>query len=279
MHRSYIDKQQTKEPPPEAVVFQFTTASWLFNHMMKEGLNTGDQLFIFPAGKWVAEGGAFRPGLEALVRHLRDAGVAVTVAKSLCAAVITPTLRTSNDSRSLVSVGCVLREYPSRLDAGRAYGTALKLAMAAGVGVAVDQDALVSGPEMEHFARMHMGAVCSAGGKAGGPVTMSGPHAVRIQSAGGKATMSGPHAARISSAGGTATMSGPHAARIQSAGGKAGGMAVMSGPHAARIQSAGGKANLGKIYKKPHQTAEQWAMAEYKRKYRAAKRAALPVPP
>ena len=120
------------------------------------------------------------------------------------------------------------REYPSRLDAGRAYGTALKLAMAAGLGVAVDQDALVSGPEMEHFARMHMGAVCSAGG--------------------------------------TATMSGPHAARIHSAGGKAGGKVV-------------GKANLGKIYKKPHQTAEQWAKAEKQRKYRAAKRAALPVPP
>ena len=123
-----------------------------------------------------------------------------------------------------MSVGRVLREYPSRLDAGRAYGTALKLAMAAGMGVAVDQDALVSGPEMEHFARMHMGAVCSAGGTAGGPVTMSGPHA-------------------------------------------------------ARIQSAGGKAKLGKIYKKPHQTAEQWAKAEKKRKYRAATRAALPVPP
>ena len=105
MHRSYINKQQTKEPPPEAVEFQFTTASWLFNHMMKEGLNTGDQLFIFPAGKWVAEGGAFRLGLEALVRHLRDAGVAVTVAKSLCAAVIAPTLRPSNDSRSPVRVG------------------------------------------------------------------------------------------------------------------------------------------------------------------------------
>ena len=142
--------------------------------------------------------------------------------------------------------------------------------MAAGLGVAVDQDALVSGPEMEHFARMHMGAVCSAGGTA----TMSGPHAARIQSAGG-------------TAGGTVTMSGPHAARIQSAGGKAGGKAVMSGPHAARIQSAGGKAggkvvgkaNLGKIYKKPHQTAEQWAKAEKKRKYRAAIRAALPVPP
>ena len=155
--------------------------------------------------------------------------------------MIAPTLRASNDSRSLVSVGRVLREYPSRLDAGRAYGTALKLAMAAGMGVAVDQDALVSGPEMEHFARMHMGAVCSAGG--------------------------------------TATMSGPHAARIQSAGGKAGGPVTMSGPHAARIQSAGGKANLGKIYKKPHQTAEQWAKAEKKRKYRAATRAALPVPP
>lgn len=40
------------------------------------------------------------------------------------------------------------REYPSRIDAGRAFGTALKLAMAAGVGVDVDQDALVSGPEM-----------------------------------------------------------------------------------------------------------------------------------
>ena len=237
MHRSYIDKQQTKEPPPEAVEFQYTTASWLFNHLIKEGLNTGDQLFIFPAGKWVAEGGAFRLGLEALVRHLRDAGVAVTVAKSLCAAVIAPALRASNDSQSLVSVGRVLREYPSRLDAGRAYGTALKLAMAAGMGVAVDQDALVSGPEMEHFARMHMGAVCSAGG--------------------------------------TATMSGPHAARIKSAGGKA----TMSGPHAARIQSAGGNAKLGKIYKKPHQTAEQWAKAEKKRKYRAATRAALPVPP
>ena len=155
--------------------------------------------------------------------------------------MIAPTLRASNDSRSLVSVGRVLREYPSRLDKGRAFGTALKLAMAAGMGVAVDQDALVSGPEMEHFARMHMGAVCSAGGKASGPVTMSGPHAARIQSAGGKATM--------------------------------------SGPHAARIQSAGGKANLGKIYKKPHQTAEQWAKAEKKRKYRAATRAALPVPP
>ena len=142
------------------------------------------------------------------------------------------------------------REYPSRIDAGRAFGTALKLAMAAGVGVDVDQDALVSGPEMEHFARMHMGAV-------------------------GTATMSGPHAARIQSAGGTATMSGPHAARIKSAGGKA----TMSGPHAARIQSAGGKAKLGKIYKKPHQTAEQWAKAEKKRKYRAATRAALPVPP
>ena len=206
--------------------------------------------------------------------------------------MIAPALRASNDSRSLVSVGRVLREYPSRLDAGRAYGTALKLAMAAGLGVAVDQDALVSGPEIEHFARMHMGAVSSAGGKAGGPVTMSGPHAVRIQSAGGKATMSGPHAARIQSAAGTATMSGPHAARIQSAGGtatmsgphaarikSAGGKATMSGPHAARIQSAGGKAKLGKIYKKPHQTAEQWAKAEKKRKYRAAKRAALPVPP
>ena len=160
-----------------------------------------------------------------------------------------------------MSVGRVLREYPSRLDAGRAFGTALKLAMAAGLGVAVDQDALVSGPEIEHFARMHMGAVCSAGGTAGGK-------------AGG-------------TAGGTVTMSGPHAARIQSAGGKAGGKAVMSGPHAARIQSAGGKAggkvvgkaNLGKIYKKPHQTAEQWAKAEKKRKYRAATRAALPVPP
>ena len=148
----------------------------------------------------------------------------------------------------------MLREYPSRLDAGRGFGTALKLAMAAGLGVAVDQDALVSGPEMEHFARMHMGAVSSAGGTA---------------------TMSGPHAARIQSAGGTATMSGPHAARIKSAGGKA----TMSGPHAARIQSAGGKAKLGKIYKKPHQTAEQWAKAEKKRKYRAATRAALPVPP
>ena len=135
----------------------------------------------------------------------------------------------------------VRREYPSQLDAGRAFGTALKLAMAAGMGVVVDQDALVSGPEMEHFARMHKGAVSSAGG--------------------------------------TATMSGPHAARIQSAGGTAGGPVTMSGPHAARIQSAGGKANLGKIYKKPHQTAEQWAKAEKKRKYRAAIRAALPVPP
>ena len=240
VHRSYINKQQTKEPPPEAVEFQFTTASWLFNHMMKEGLNTGDQLFIFPAGKWVAEGGAFRLGLEALVRHLRDAGVAVTVAKSLCAAVIAPALRASNDSRSLVSVGRVLREYPSRLDAGRGFGTALKLAMAAGLGVAVDQDALVSGPELEHFARMHMGAVSSAGGTA---------------------TMSGPHAARIQSAGGTATMSGPHAARIHSAGGMTG---------------AGGKAGLGKkrgIYKKKHQTAAQAATAAKMRAYRVANRA------
>ena len=158
--------------------------------------------------------------------------------------------------------------------------------MAAGLGVAVDQDALVSGPEMEHFARMHMGAVCSAGGTA----TMSGPHAARIQSAGGTAAMSGPHAARIQSAGGTATMSGPHAARIQSAGGMtgAGGKATMSGPHAARISSAGGmtgaggKAGLGKkrgIYKKQHQTAAQAAHAEYMRKYRVAKRAALPVLP
>ena len=55
------------------------------------------------------------------------------------------------------------REYLSQLDAGRAFGTALKLAMAAGLGVDVDQDALVSGPEMEHFARMHMGAL--VGGK------------------------------------------------------------------------------------------------------------------
>lgn len=101
VHRSYTDKQQTKEPPPEAVEFQFTTASWHFNHMIKEGLNTGDQLLIVPSGNWVAEGGAFRPGLEALVRRLRDAGVAVTVAKSLCAAVIAPTLRPSNDSRAL----------------------------------------------------------------------------------------------------------------------------------------------------------------------------------
>ena len=124
--------------------------------------------------------------------------------------------------------------------------------MAAGLGVAVDQDALVSGPEMEHFARMHMGAVCSAGGKAGGP------------------------------AGGTATMSGPHAARIQSAGGTAGGPATMSGPHAARIHSAGGmtgaggKAGLGKkrgIYKKKHQTAAQAAHAAKMRAYRAANRA------
>ena len=138
------------------------------------------------------------------------------------------------------------REYPSRIDAGRAFGTALKLAMAAGLGVAVDQDALVSGPEMEHFARMHLGALSSAGGTA---------------------TMSGPHAARIQSAGGTATMSGPHAARIHSAGGMTG---------------AGGKAGLGKkrgIYKKKHQTAAQAAQAEYVRKYRAAKLAALPVRP
>ena len=196
-----------------------------------------------------------------------------------------------------MSVGRVLREYPSRLDAGRGFGTALKLAMAAGLGGAVDQDALVSGPEMEHFARMHMGAVSSAGGtatmsgphaarikSAGGAATMSGPHAARIKSAGGTATMSGPHAARISSAGGTATMSGPHAARISSAG----GTATMSGPHAARIHSAGGmtgaggKAGLGKkrgIYKKKHQTAAQAAHAEYVRKYRAAKLAALPVRP
>ena len=136
------------------------------------------------------------------------------------------------------------REYPSRIDAGRAYGTALKLAMAAGLGVAVDQDALVSGPEMEHFARMHMGAVSSAGGTA----TMSGPHAARIQSAGG-------------TAGGPATMSGPHAARIHSAGGMTG---------------AGGKAGLGKkrgIYKKKHQTAAQAAHAAKMRAYRAANRA------
>ena len=167
----------------------------------------------------------------------------------------------------------MLREYPSRLDAGRAFGTALKLAMAAGMGVVVDQDALVSGPEMEHFARMHKGAVSSAGGSA--TVASHGPQIAN----GGKAAMSGKHAPRIHSLGGKATMSGPHAARIQSAGGKAGGPVTMSGPHAARIQSAGGKANLGKIYKKPHQTAEQWAKAEKKRKYRAATRAALPVPP
>ena len=79
-----------------------------------------------------------------------------------------------------------------------------------------------------------------------------------------------------------------HVAAVRSAGASAGGTATMSGPHAARIQSAGGKtgaggkALLGKkrgIYKKKHQTAAQAAHAEYVRKYRAAKRAALPVPP
>ena len=48
------------------------------------------------------------------------------------------------------------------------------------------------------------------------------------------------------------------------------------------MTGAGGKAGLGKkrgIYKKKHQTAAQAAEAERKRKYRAARRAALPVPP
>ena len=48
------------------------------------------------------------------------------------------------------------------------------------------------------------------------------------------------------------------------------------------MTGAGGKAGLGKkrgIYKKKHQTAAQAAHAEYVRKYRAAKLAALPVPP
>ena len=49
----------------------------------------------------------------------------------------------------------VRREYPSQLDAGRAFGTALKLAMAAGLGVDVDQDAFVSGP------RSRDGAFCA----------------------------------------------------------------------------------------------------------------------
>ena len=65
--------------------------------------------------------------------------------------------------------------------------------------------------------------------------------------------------------------------------GSAGGKATMSGVYAPRIQSAGGKAagkaSLGRILKKPHQTAEQRAKAEYRRKYNAAKRAALRVPP
>ena len=143
--------------------------------------------------------------------------------------------------------------------------------MVTGFEVHVDAAALADMERAEEAARAHVAAVRSAGA-----------------SAGGTATMSGPHAARISSAGGTATMSGPHAARIHSAGGKAGGTATMSGPHAARIHSAGGmtgaggKAGLGKkrgIYKKKHQTAAQAAHAEYVRKYRAAKLAALPVRP
>ena len=113
--------------------------------------------------------------------------------------------------------------------------------MVTGFEVHVDAAALADMERAEEAARAHVAAVRSAGA-----------------SAGGTATMSGPHAARISSAGGTATM---------------------SGPHAARIQSAGGRARLGKIYKKQHQTAAQVAEAERKRKYRAAKRAALPVPP
>ena len=143
--------------------------------------------------------------------------------------------------------------------------------MVTGFEVHVDAAALADMESAEEAARAHVAAVRSAGASAGGTATMSGPHAARIQSAGGtaggKATMSGPHAARIQSAGGTATMSGPHAARIHSAGGMTG---------------AGGKAGLGKkrgIYKKKHQTAAQAAHAEYVRKYRAAKLAALPVRP
>ena len=49
-----------------------------------------------------AEISALETNPEAVyVRRLRDTGVAVTVAKSLCAAVIAPTLRPSNDSRTL----------------------------------------------------------------------------------------------------------------------------------------------------------------------------------
>ena len=121
-----------------------------------------------------------------------------------------------------------------------------------GFEVHVDAAALADMERAEEAARAHVAAVRSAGGKAGGTATVAS-HGPQLAN-GGKATVAS---------------HGPQLAN--------GGTTSMSGEHAPRIHSAGGTAGLGKIrkdYKKPNQTAHQQATAAYKRKYRAAKRAA-----
>ena len=112
-----------------------------------------------------AEISALETNPEAVyVRRLRDTGVAVTVAKSLCAAVIAPTLRPSNDSRSPVRVGLGRAQgVPVAARRGARVRDRAQARHGGGLGRGRGPGRPRERPEMEHFARMHMGAL--VGGK------------------------------------------------------------------------------------------------------------------
>ena len=85
--RSYDQNgKQTTHPPHEAIASQTLTARAHADHILLEGLKSGDEVLLMPSGLWPAENGALRPGVDALAAHLVDAGALVTIAPSLCVA-------------------------------------------------------------------------------------------------------------------------------------------------------------------------------------------------
>ena len=84
-----MDGRQTARPPPEAEANQILTAHAHYEHALREGLKPDDdEVVLVPSGLWTAVNGALRPGVEALAAHLVGAGALVTIAPTLCAALL-----------------------------------------------------------------------------------------------------------------------------------------------------------------------------------------------
>ena len=181
--RSYDENnKQTTHPPHEAIASQTLTARAHFDHMLIEGMKSGDEVLLVPSGLWTAENGALRPGVDALAAHLVGAGVLVTIAPSLCVAHLEclPCSRTHSPHQLLD----VHRTYPSLLDGGLLYTADLKGTAARLLSPPVDARALADVTRDVEAQRAHVAATHSAGGKA--TVASHGPQMANGGKAGGK---------------------------------------------------------------------------------------------